>query len=382
MRKTRIMLLLMISAILFNSRCLASQNNVYYIDVLPITITLPDSYTVLTRNISEDDKAIKMMGWSFDYAKDYMLNSDRYLDAVSFSDMTEITIILQPNSYDGLDISKFSDDILYVLLEGLKQDKSVGSISDLEVFTANNMKFIKYFMSRDNGLSYYQYSTTFNNYDVTFTFSLFSTDYKDKLNGIADNIMLNNISFGNTRNSDLNSITFTEKNTGTKFELPSGWDVIQEKNSGNLLAVFKPVDNTNKNIYIHYNVYDILSELKKDDLILLINNGKSRKDFDFDYASKGIFNKQFIADSLGVNTNIIISRVIGGVEYYTLYSFDELKSFNKKQKSITYMFITVFNGYLHVFTYGAPCDENIEDISQIDLSDFYKFLSGISFNIL
>lgn len=379
MKKHIICIVITIFTALFCACCHAQQNVTYNIDIIPMSIVLPDSYIGLTRNISEDDKALELLGWSYEYAQDYMLNSDRYLNAVSFTDMTEMTVIVQSGEYDGFNISTLSDEVINAMLEAIGKDKSIGTASDYEVFKSNGIKFMKYFMEANNGMLYYQYSTTYNGYIISFTFSAFSINDKSRINNIANNIILNNVFFGDIDNLD-SRITFKEEITGTEFKLPSGWDVIQDKSNGNLLAVFKPKVNRN-NTYIHYDVYDILSDYSREDLIELINDGKSRKDYDFNYATKEKFNKQVLASVFGVEENLIKAQTVGNVNYYSIYSFDEHKAFNLKINSFTYMFFTISNGYLHLFTYGLSCDNDIADISQLDLSDFYSFLSGITFNI-
>ena len=87
-------------------------------------------------------------------------------------------------------------------------------------------------MEANNGMLYYQYSTTYNGYIISFTFSVFSINDKSRINNIANNIILNNVFFGDIDNLD-SRITFKEEITGTEFKLPSGWDVIQDKSNGN-----------------------------------------------------------------------------------------------------------------------------------------------------
>ena len=56
MKKHIICIVITIFTALFCACCHAQQNITYNIDIIPMSIVLPDSYIGLTRSISEDDK--------------------------------------------------------------------------------------------------------------------------------------------------------------------------------------------------------------------------------------------------------------------------------------------------------------------------------------
>ena len=375
-----ILLLSFISNIIL---CYAATDNVYFIDSIPMTILLSDTYHVIHRNMDKNDSNLNFFGFTYDKAMEFLEKSNSYFDVIVANNniLMEITLNINQNT-SGFDFNDVNDLWLNILLDQLKAKYiEYGlTVSEEEIINTKNARYLKTFLYADNRKTY-QFLTCYKEHMITIQAELYS-DNNHEAYELIYNILDNNVFYGEEAKQHYDTETrvlYIEPTTGTSFLLPSGWVMNKQISSDNERTAFKQKNNSNKNIYFY--AIDLLKNLSSDNLIKLLDSGITRKDYNLSYVNQGNINiKEYISSQYKTDINNIKLISYNGIDYYTLKTIDEYEILNYKRKTISCIFATVENGYLFVYLYSAPCDNNITDISDIDIPEMEDFMSGITYN--
>lgn len=378
MNKKSILVFILIASIILSTNnfvCYASDNEVYYIDFLPMILILPEDYKVMTRDNIEDEEVLKFFKVNKKEAIDYFEQSHRYIEAVSLKDLIDITVEINqielPTNMDLANASdEFMNDLFYPAILGAKEMGA--KTSEYEIIKSNNNQFLKMFMELSDR-SYYQYTTIYNGYSISIKADYFVPNDKDRISGIINNIVKENVYFGEkaTQHLEPNEIvTYTDQTTGAIIRLPKGWTISKEVTDDRIKAVFKPRNNSFKNTSFSYSFKDILTSLSNEALIKIINDGLTRKDLDLAYIDVDSFLSTMNLDAKDLN-----SITCNGVQYFYIVAPEEVTN----NKTINYMLYTVANGYLHYFMYETAFEETTD--SEALLLDIEELLEGITFGM-
>lgn len=390
MKSKIILCLMMVFALLGCSiNCIGATDKVYYFDFLPMTVILSDNYIVLSRDIEKDNQYIKILGYDYDTFMSVWQTSDIYLNAIILDHKMEITFKFTPyeTAPNFADIDDAAIDYFYLQIKSV-YEKTGMKISEYEIIKTTDSKYVKCFAQLDT-VNTYAFITSYNGYIITIAASMLDSNNLKENYNIIYNIIMNNIFYGDAAESNgdyySSRIEYTEPDTKTSFILPFGWDVVPDKKKDNLKAVFKPTNSTGsktylQDTYIHYNAIDLIDRLTMDDLKQFIKDGKTRKDYNLKYAEDNFSVRDFYASEFGISPDKILIKEYNGIDYYSFNSIDSIDVLDYTENSITYLLMTIENGYLHLYLYSTPCDKNITDISKVDISDLETFMSSITYS--
>ena len=160
-------------ALLLSLVCIpvGAASNTYYLEELGVEMTVPQGYSVLTRNTPASDPVFSEFNLTKDYIDTLFTTSYIYLNAVTTAHREEIVVTMIPNTIS--DLSAMSDELLNTLKESLITEyASLGvQVSSCEVYRQGDTKFLKvYFYNSSMGSYALQFYTIFNNKAMNFTF--------------------------------------------------------------------------------------------------------------------------------------------------------------------------------------------------------------------
>ena len=87
--------------VLFDSALAAS--NTYDLEECGVSVSIPEEYIVVTRDVEENDPNLKILGFERDDMLSMMEEQNLYLDAVELSKGYELAIGVEPEEWDGLE---------------------------------------------------------------------------------------------------------------------------------------------------------------------------------------------------------------------------------------------------------------------------------------
>ena len=140
----------------FSISALAASNT-YDLEECGVSVSIPEEYIVVTRDVEEDDPNLKILGFERDEMLSMMEEQNLYLDAVELSKGYELAIGVEPEEWDGLEGK--TEETLQEYLDLLKkQNEKLGYGWILgEIYQSGEIKFLKNLITRDTdrGTEYY-----------------------------------------------------------------------------------------------------------------------------------------------------------------------------------------------------------------------------------
>lgn len=147
-----------------------AANHEYTVDEIGISIKLPDSFYVFTRDTLPDDEKFASLGISHEGMMSLFENESIYLEAMNAQDFSELVIICEET--DKANYFDMGIDALYnaIVAEEAEIEKSGRTIVDADLFEANGVDFVKIYSDADDRRI--QYSTVYNGkrYEIRYTY--------------------------------------------------------------------------------------------------------------------------------------------------------------------------------------------------------------------
>ena len=201
----------------------------FEIDDMGLSISVPSTFDVFTRDISNDDPLLAKYNFDAMYLKNFLMLSDIYLNAVDGPD--EIVIAKQENiGYD--DFNHCGESTLKyfcILLEDSMNQLGI-TITEQDIYYHPQMSFIRY-CAYNPAMSAHslQYLTVKNNNQMCF--SLTSNDGeiteidKKMMQSVIDSIVFYNDTLNNDSAETSPAFLYKDEDSGATLIVPANWEI-------------------------------------------------------------------------------------------------------------------------------------------------------------
>jgi len=350
----------------------AAETSTYILNELNLSVNIPSSLVVFTRDFDPDDPNLKKYGLTDESLTSAMESGNMYLDCWDKNISYEMFITYGQstlnsfNDYDDATLSSLADCFG-------AQYKSVGVIYiKAELYDHPQVKFIKsYFKQANGGSTVYgiQYYTLYDNQLIGVTLRSYSGKITSKnestIKSIVDSIKLRAVS-GESGGVSVSAlpIVYSDSETDMSFQVPAGWtdQTDTEEKAEHTTATF--VSDKNSYINIEYRSFDLWSEMTDSQ-----KAGLSRAD-----CNSASFTKERFAKDISIPETDITSVTYNGIEYYQVQVTKTDSSLGKDMEYKTTRLAFMDNGYLFTFSFSGKSDN-------IHYGDFESLLNSVSYTL-
>ncbi len=348
----------------------------YALDNLGMSIDLPDSLVVFTRNIESTDPNLSKYGLTKEDMTSLMLERNIYLNAWDEYINCEITVTMTESPF--ADYNQFSDTVLSALMSSLTseyQSRGVTLIKS-DLYQHIQAKFMKMYISQsNNGDTIYglQYNTVYDNKAINITLQSYSgmidANYETLLKKIVDTIHFDTEPQLIKTPAPTKSFTYTDPNSGLTFTVPANW-VESPLAKGRKSITAKFTSNLEDGMCILFSSKDIYSsEELTSELSLTEKLFLTR-----DSIGNDAFTKADISAMYGCKENDISIVTYGGKEYYAAEVINTGISYGVPISMPMVFLLRCENGYIYVFQFGGRTDS-------VYYQDFKSLVSSAKFPV-
>lgn len=140
-------------------------DNTYFIDYLGITVSFPDNYVVITRDMEESKEALEALDVTPDAAKSAMFSNGSYLDATNMDTFSGILVTSMSDEFSAQlgNLSNYSVSEINNMLEGKSKDsiEALNNIAEGLVAPGQDVKLDTSAVNI-NGIPFFKYVVTVN----------------------------------------------------------------------------------------------------------------------------------------------------------------------------------------------------------------------------
>lgn len=315
------------------------ENNIYEVEELDLSITLPTEYEVFTRNLENySEEEINKFGFTKQKLIETFESNNIYFDALRVN-KEEFIITMLENGV--IDLNHFTDeDIKKFILDDAKKEFNGAKITNAEIYNEKGMKYLKYHY-KDNISNGIVFSTIYDNKTYTFNFKFYEGEIMEsderRIGEIIRNIKFN---LSQSKKEFSNGTYVTDEESNVLIMIPEGWTKVDiEKQDSNI--DFKFVSNEKGELMILYTSRDIWEELPGEYKI-----GCVRSDLD-----ENFFNEKDIADFLELqNVTKVKYNYINYFIGEKKYKAPLLEEYGTPEVEMyTTMVIHINNGWIYIF---------------------------------
>lgn len=211
----------------FNISVLAASNT-YDLDELELQVTIPNGYSVITRDTPSNDPIFSDLGTTKSALINQFESSNIYLNAISDTYNEEVVVTMVQNSI--INFSLLSDTSLNALASTLvNQYTNYGiNVSKYEIYQHSQAKFIRLYFT-DIGKTVYglQYYTIYDGKAINFTMRSYegslSSRQETAIKTIVDSIKYDKAPPVADQGEDTNSFIHSDSDSGVTFTVPTNW---------------------------------------------------------------------------------------------------------------------------------------------------------------
>lgn len=229
MKKVCTIMLVLSYVFIFQMSAIASTDT-YQIKELDLSVSIPNIYTVFTRNTKSNDPNFADFGLKKGDLQTYFETNNIYLNAISNYFNEEIVVTMSTAESPISDLNLFSSTELNIWFSTLKEQyEAFGvSVSDMSIYNHYQAKFIKIYFNEVSTSTYgLQYYTIYNNRAMNFTLRSYSKEIKPiqetTMKTIIDSIEYNTLPKTIEKQEITKSFTYLDNDTGVTFEVPQNW---------------------------------------------------------------------------------------------------------------------------------------------------------------
>ena len=350
------------------------SENEYYLPEVGITITVPDDYYILTRDVSASDPVLSLVGFTQSEAVAFLENNGMYLNAMSPDGMNEIVVTMTGNPIQ--DMNKIPDSMLDAFRDNLKEMfENIGvSVDSMEVYRHDPAKFLVFHISQDSdfGKVYgVEYSTIYDNKTVNLTFHSYdgavSAEEEKLIKTVVDSMVFDaGAPAEKAPVESTDPIDYKNPETGVEFTVPANWHEAEfSKDRTFLKAKFASNDG---GAMILYGYGDLWEEMTIEERASI---GFSR--FQLNMSSFTDADLEIMAEALGNVEGTFSKETINGTEYCRI----ESGALSSLIDLPIIIYMTVENGYIHQFQYQGYNTES-HDKEFMNMLNSVKYESIVS----
>ncbi len=353
--KRLILCLLSISVLLssFASTTVFAANGKYRIEEAKLEVTIPATYTVITRNTPSNAEIFTRLGLSYSAFMSNMKSSSIYLEAVSNSHSEEIIFTCQENAIS--DFTLLSDTALNTLAPTImdKMEEHGISVIKYDIFHHSKAKFLRIYWA-DSANSRYglQYYTVRDNTAMNFTLQSYEGSINSRqesvMKTVVDSVKYDTPSPVVPEGEDTDSFVYTDSDSGVEFTVPKNWkqkDFTEDRKYLNAKFVSTKEDGCII-LFSTLNVWDELSPSEK--------IGLSRADVD-----NSLFTKADIAEMFSTTEDDVSMFTYNGVEYYKCTLTTNEEEYEISLDITTTQLLCVNNGWMYSFQFNGKEDHKL-----------------------
>ena len=330
----------------FNLSVFAASNT-YDLDELGLQVTIPDGYSVITRDTRASDPIFSDLGTTKSALISQFESSNIYLNAISDTYNEEVVVTMTENSLSNF--SLLSDTALNTLASTLvNQYADYGiNVSKYEIYQHSQAKFVRvYFTDTGKTVHGLQYYTIYDGKAMNFTMRSYegslSSRQETAIKTIVDSIKYDNAPPVADQGEDTNSFIHTDTDSGVTFTVPANWKQEAFSKDREFIDV-KFVSTKEDGCTMIYGSTDMWSQMSASDKV-----GYTRSDL-----NNSAFTKSDIAEMYSTTADKISTVTYNGIEYFkgeTNYTSDAYGvDITVKMTQLVY----IDNGWMYMFQFGG-----------------------------
>ena len=344
----------------------SAASNTYDLDELELKVTIPNDYSVITRDTPASDPIFSDLGTTKSAIVSQFETNNIYLNAISNTYNEEIVVTNMKNSLSNF--SLLSDTVLNTFASTMaNQYKDYGiDVSKHEIYQHSQAKFIKvYFTDTANSVHGLQYYTIYDGKAMNFTMRSYegslSSRQETTIKTIVDSIKYDKAPPAADQGEDTNSFIHTDTDSGVTFTVPANWKQEAFSKDREFIDV-KFVSTKEDGCIMIYGSTDMWSQMSASDRV-----GYTRSDL-----NSSAFTKSDIAEMYSTTADKISTVTYNGVEYFkgeTNYTSDTYGvDITVKMTQLVY----IDNGWMYMFQFGGTSTHKL-------YSDFESLLKSVQY---
>lgn len=345
----------------------ASSDHTYALSALGLKMSIPNKYSVITRNTAKTDPVFEKVGTTYADCMSLFEKSNIYLNAVDDSNDCEIVVTMTRNG--GSNFSLLSDTELEIFAQSLAKgfDQYGLGVVRQEIYHHHQAKFIKIRCVDPSGPVYVlQYSTlydgkfiniTMRSYDGTLT-----TEQEKIMKVIIDGVDFDKDPPTVEDGKDTQSFLYTDTDASVSFFIPNDWeqkDFVQDREHIDV----KFVSTKESSCTIIYGSEDVWGQMSASDRM-----GYTRSDL-----NNSAFSIIDIAQMYGVGLEKVSRVTYNGQEYFKA-EVTASKNVSGMDIYVTMTQLLRFeNGWLYSFQFSGTSSHKL-------YSDFESVLNSVQYS--
>ena len=359
MKKT-LALLTAFSIILCMALPVYAASREYTVSDMGLSLTIPDEYTVFTRDMDKNDPAFADFGITKDTLMDQFTAGHIYLNAVLADGNEEIVVTMEENM-----ISEFNglgETSLLMLASTLKEGyEEYGiSVSSYDIYHHPQLEFIRiYFNTTDKTTYGLQYYTIYGGQAMNFTMRSYdgpiSGSQERTIQNVVDSVDLHFYVPTKTPVEETPAFVHKDPDTGTTFTVPANWSVQPFSKEREMLDIqFSCAEDPA--LMISYASYDLWSELSIFEKMFM---SRSK-------AGELLSSTEYVAEMMGVPESSISKKVFNGKEYYFVETTYATEMYGTNFSSKVNLAVHIEDGWCYMFYfYGVSSNPHYDEFVQL-----------------
>ena len=360
-----VLTIIVLLAMPFNLSVFAASNT-YDLDELGLQVTIPNGYSVITRDTPASAPIFNELGTTKSELISHFKSSSIYLNAVSDTYNEEVVVTMTENSISNF--TSLSDTVLNTVASTIVNEyKNYGlNVSKYDIYQHSQAKFMRlYFTDTGNTVHGLQYYTIYDGKAMNFTMRSYegslSSRQETAIKTIVDSIKYDVAPLVNDPGEDTDSFVYTDTDSGVKFTVPENWKQKPFFEDREYIDV-KFVSTKEDGCAIIYGSSDMWAEMSSSEKI-----GYTRSDI-----NNSILTKADIAEMFSTTVDKISSVTYNGVEYFkceSVYTTDKYSvDISGKMTQLVY----INNGWMYMFQFGGASTHKL-------YSDFESLIKSVQY---
>lgn len=345
---------------------MADSTNTYELSELDLSVSIPDKYSVITRESEASDSVFSKFGITREDTISHFEASHIYLNALEDSESEEIVVTMTAITLSNF--NTMSDTAIKMLGSALVEEYKTYNIELLnyEVYQQIQTKFLQmHFYDSANSVYGMQYYTVVNGRAMNFTMRSYSGDISDEqlatIQGVVDSIQYNTLPAATTLEGETEAFVYTDAVTGVTFQVPANW-VQDEMNEERQFLDAKFVSSEEAGLTILYGSTDLWEQMSDTEKI-----GCERSDID-----NSILFEMDVAEMLGMSSAETSFVTYNGIEYCHLQGTQSTSVADIDfSVEMTYM-LYVHDGWVYMFQFSGTSDS-------VAFGDFVRLLNSVEY---
>ncbi len=347
----------------------SAASNTYDLDELELQVTIPNGYSVITRDTPASDPIFSDLGTTKSALINQFESSNIYLNAISDTYSEEVVVTMMENSLTNF--SLLSDTALDTLASTLvSQYTNYGiNVSKYDIYQHSQAKFVRlYFTDTGKTVHGLQYYTIYDGKAMNFTMRSYegSLSFRQEtaIKTIVDSIKYDKAPPVADQGEDTTAFIHTDTDSGVTFTVPANWKQEAFSKDREFIDI-KFVSTKEDGCTMIYGSTDMWSQMSASDRV-----GYTRSDL-----NSSAFTKSDIAEMYSTTADKISTVTYNGVEYFkgeTNYTSDTYGvDITVKMTQLVY----IDNGWMYTFQFGGTSTHKL-------YSDFESLLKSVQYPIV